>query len=233
MRINGFEGISVIDYPGKIASIIYTSPCNFACPFCHNPGLIKVNDRVLEQDDVFEELAGRAGFVEGVVITGGEPTLQLDLADFMAALRSMGLKVKLDTNGYRPQALAEIFERGVADYVAMDIKTSPERYSEACGAKVEVERVRESIKLIMNSGVDYEFRTTLVPGFIQAEDADKIGAMINGAKQYSLQQFSNAETFSPSLSSTVPFSESFVEAFAARMRHYAGNVRITGRLAAV
>ena len=230
MQINGFEGVSLVDYPGKVCSIIYTSPCNFKCPFCHNPDLISVNNNVLKADAILADIAERAGFIEGVTITGGEPTLQLDLSEFAAALKSLNFLVKLDTNGYRPQAIKGLLDKKLIDYIAMDIKTSPDKYSRACGTKVELNKIKESISLIMNSGIDYEFRTTIVPGYVDMEDADKIGDMIKGAKRFTVQQFNNAKTYNPAMKNTVPYTENMIVQFAEKMKQYAGEVKILNTL---
>jgi pyruvate formate lyase activating enzyme len=172
MQINGFEGVSLVDYPGKVCAIVFTSPCNFKCPFCHNPLLIPVNKDVKNVDDILNDLSDRSDFIEGVTITGGEPTLQPDLAEFAAALKSLKLLVKLDTNGYRPQSIKELLDKKLVDYIAMDIKTSFEKYPAACGTKVDISKIKESIAVIMSSGIDYEFRTTVVPGLVDREDAE-------------------------------------------------------------
>jgi pyruvate formate lyase activating enzyme len=230
MQINGFEGVSLVDYPGKVCSIIYTSPCNFKCGFCHNPLLIPVNNDVMDPDAILADLAERAGFIEGVTITGGEPTLQLDLPEFAAALKSMNFLVKLDTNGYRPQALRELMDKKLLDYIAMDIKAAPDKYSAACGTKIDLGRIRESINTIMNSGVDYEFRTTVAPGFVEPDDAYKIGEMIKGAKSFSVQQFDNKTTYDTAMKSTTPYTENVIAKFAEKMREFVKEVRVLNTL---
>lgn len=233
MQINGFEGVSLVDYPGKVCSIIYTSPCNFKCGFCHNPDLVSVNNDVLSADAILADLAERHGFIEGVTITGGEPTLQIDLPQFTAALKSMDFLVKLDTNGYRPQALKELIDKKLVDYIAMDIKTIPEKYSEACGTKVDFEKIKESIAMIMASGIDYEFRITVVPGIVDLEDTQAIGSIIKGAKRFTVQQFDNVKTYDPSMKNTAPYPESVIAQFAEKMKAFAGEVKISNTLSVI
>ncbi len=233
MQINGFEGVSLVDYPGKVCSIIYTSPCNFKCAFCHNPLLVTVNNDVLDTDAILVDLAERSGFIEGVTITGGEPTLQLDLPQFAAALKSLNLFVKLDTNGYRPQALKELMDKKLIDYIAMDIKAAPEKYSEACGVKVDLEKIKESAAMIMGSGIDYEFRTTVVPGYVDMEDAHKIGSMVNGAKRFTVQQYDNTKTYDPGMKNTAPYPEKIIAEFAEKMKAYAEEVKILNTVSVI
>lgn len=226
MRINGFEGISLIDYPGIVSSIVYTSPCNFKCPFCHNPSLVGVNEEILGVDEVINDISERAGFIEGVTISGGEPLLQDDLGLFIGILKKMGLKIKLDTNGYMPEALEKLLVKNLPDYVAMDIKTSPERYQFACGVKVDMARIKSSIGLIRESGVRYEFRTTVVPGLVEEEDIAKIGEMISGAELFSIQQFRNDRTYDELYKKVIPYDDEKLASFAGIMKRYVKNVKI-------
>lgn len=226
MRINGFEGISLIDYPGKVSSIVYTSPCNFKCPFCHNPSLVGVNEETLGVDEVINEISERAGFIEGVTISGGEPLMQEDLGLFIGIMKKMGLKVKLDTNGYLPENLEKLLDKNLLDYVAMDIKTSPERYQFACGVKVDMARITRSIGLIRESGVQYEFRTTVVPGLVEEEDMAKIGEMISGAELFSIQQFRNDRTYDELYRKVISYDDEKLASFAGIMKRYVKNVKI-------
>ena len=226
MRINGFEGISLIDYPGKVSSIVYTSPCNFKCPFCHNPSLVGANEEILGVDEVINDISERAGFIEGVTISGGEPLLQDDLGLFIGILKKMGLKVKLDTNGYLPENLEKLIDKNLLDYIAMDIKTSPERYQFACGVKVDMARIKNSVSLIRGSGVPYEFRTTVVPGLVEEEDMARIGEMISGAELFSVQQFRNDRTYDELYKKVVPYGEEKLSSFAEIMKQYVKKVKI-------
>ena len=163
--------MTLLDYPGKVACIVFTGGCNLRCPFCHNGSLVKqplANTNMQQQ--VLDYLHRRRGLMEGVVITGGEPLLQPDLADFIATVKNMGYLVKLDTNGALPQRLAAIVATGNVDYIAMDIKSSPEGYPVASGSDIDIENFRRSVEIIKQSGIDHEFRTTAVTGIHRVED---------------------------------------------------------------
>lgn len=198
MQIAGFQKLSLIDYPDKMAAVIFTYGCNFRCPFCHNPELV-LSPAVdfKKDDDILHVLKERAGFIDGVCITGGEPLLQEDLETFIKEVKALGLLVKLDTNGVLCERLEMIIKNGLADYIAMDIKASLEYdkegnaslYNKASGVKINLEKIRKSINLIMKSGIDYEFRTTVVSEFHAKENIIDIAKLINGAKKYNLQKF--------------------------------------------
>jgi pyruvate formate lyase activating enzyme len=191
VHIGGFQKNSLIDFPGTIACVVFTSGCNFTCPYCHNPALAAgpLNGvGRLNISDVFSFLANRKGWVDGVVITGGEPCLQADLTDFIRQLKHMGLAVKLDTNGSHPTVLAHLLDRSLVDYVAMDIKTGPDRYPEIMKSPPARDVISRSIQLIMASAPDYEFRTTCVRPFIDASVMEQIAGRIKGAKRYVLQK---------------------------------------------
>lgn len=197
MIISGFTGVSLLDYPGKVSSIVYTSPCNFRCPFCQNPGLVKNSAPEIDPADVMRELSERKGFVEAVTITGGEPLMHKDLPDFLRALKKEGLLVKIDTNGAYPEMLEKILDERLADFTAMDIKSSPVKYSSACGVEdAEIEKIRRSVRAVLSSRIRHCFRTTAVPEIVGPEDMGEIGKMIEGAEYYVLQQFSNKNTLS-------------------------------------
>ena len=197
MLILGFQKTTLLDYPGKLASIVFTGGCNLFCPYCQNSELA-FNFRpdqipVISEDEVLDHLEKRRNMLEGLVITGGEPTLQKDLPDFIQKVRSLGLLIKLDTNGTNPSLLKELLDEGLLDYVAMDIKQSIEKYPAACGlafngnTDILLTKVTESIKLLLSCGIDYEFRTTVVKELFEKEDLSKIASMIKGSKSYYLQ----------------------------------------------
>lgn len=226
MRINGFTGLSLIDYPDKISSIIFTSPCNFRCPFCQNSNLIEKNDDVIQDFFVLNEISKRKNFIDGVVVTGGEPTLQEDLENFLFKIKEMGLKVKLDTNGYLPDIIENLIQKKLVDYVSMDIKTSFEKYSSACGVYVDIKKIQQTIKIIMNSDLDYDFRTTCVPGLVNKEDILKIGEFVKDAKLYIFQQFNNENAYSDEYKKIVPYSEKEIEEFTEIIKKFVKKVRI-------
>jgi pyruvate formate lyase activating enzyme len=190
--VAAFVPLSLSDHEGHVAAVVFVPGCNFRCPFCHNPDLVlpeRAAGRLrVPVDEVLDELRDRRDFLDSVVVSGGEPTLQPDLQEFLAAVRAMGLGVKLDTNGSRPDVLRDLFERKLVDYVAMDIKAPSARYSEFAGVPVDLVRIEESIRLIRSSAPDYEFRTTVAPG-LAAEDLRTIADWILGAKRYVLQPF--------------------------------------------
>ena len=191
MHIKAFLPASLIEFPGRIADVLYVGACNFRCPFCYNVDLVLYPERLpdLEPAEVLQRLEQRQGFVDGVVVTGGEPSLQSDLLPFLANLAQTGLEVKLDTNGYKPDVLAECLGRGLVDYVAMDIKSSLGKYKLAAGRPLDLQPLRESIALLLGSKVEYEFRTTVVPTLVEPQDVLSIGEMIAGAKRYFLQSY--------------------------------------------
>ena len=196
MKIHGINGLTLLDYPGKMACTIFTGHCNFRCPFCHNATLVLNPDSqpLISEEAVFELLAKREGRLEGVAITGGEPTLNKDLPEFCNKIKKKGLLVKLDTNGYNPDMVKELISRKLVDCIAMDIKASPENYALTTGlASFNMDPIFESVDLIMESGakgsIDYEFRTTVVGGIHTENDFIKIGKWLKGAKAYFLQGY--------------------------------------------
>lgn len=195
MQIHGLNKTTLLDYPGLVASTIFTGCCNFRCPFCQNADLVldPSSQPVISEEEVFEFLGKRKGIVKGVCITGGEPTLQSDLKDFIIKLKEQDLLVKLDTNGYRPDVVKCLVENKLVDYIAMDIKSSPSRYSEAAGIDIDIRKIKESIDIIMSSVPDYEFRTTVVRELHDEETFEEIGQLIKGAKKYYLQCFKDSE----------------------------------------
>jgi len=191
MILGGYQKLTLIDYPGKLAATVFTVGCSFRCPFCHNPELVdlKLVHEEKSEQEFFKFLKKRKGKLEGVCITGGEPTIQPDIVGFIRKIRKLGFVVKLDTNGTRPDVLKKILDAKSIDYVAMDIKHSQEKYPEAVGKSVDIARVRLSVNLLMKSGIDYEFRTTVVPGIHAESDFEDIVKWIRGAKSYYLQKY--------------------------------------------
>ncbi len=189
MQFGGMLKNSFIDYPGKICSVVFTVGCNFRCPYCHNPNLVHGNGDVsLLGEGVLAFLKKRRGLIDGLAITGGEPTLHGALLPFLEKMKVEGFPVKLDTNGSRPEVLADILDRGLVDYVAMDLKTLPEAYPQGLGAPSDIaSRLKRSIALIKNSGVRHEFRTTCVRPFVSVELMPELGTLIAGADRWCLQ----------------------------------------------
>ncbi len=196
MHIKALLPASVIEYAGHMADVLYVGACSFRCPYCYNVDLVLRPEQLpdIGPTQVLRKLEARRGFVDGLVITGGEPTLQPDLLAFLADVQQLGLAVKLDTNGYRPDVLQGCLERDLLDYVAMDIKSSLARYELAAGVPIDPKRLQQSIELILHSSIDYEFRTTVVPGLVDLQDVQAIVRLISGARRYYLQCFRPGET---------------------------------------
>lgn len=192
MIIHGFQKMTLLDFPGKVAATIFTAGCNLRCPFCHNAGLVtrmSEDDRI-DESEIFAYLEKRRGILDGVCITGGEPTLQADLADFIRRVRSLGYAVKLDTNGTRPDVLAALLGEGLLDYVAMDVKNCPDRYAETVGLEgFDITPVQRSMELLLGGTVDFEFRTTVADELHTPQDIGALAAWIAGAKHYFIQPF--------------------------------------------
>ena len=200
MRIGGVQRFSLSDYPGKIAVVVFTQGCNFRCPFCHNGSLIPAkSDSLIPEEDVLAFLRKRAGLCNGVVISGGEPTLQQDLADFIVRLKEIGLAVKLDTNGSRPSVLKSILKDKIIDFIAMDVKAPLSKYHKLAGIFVKTERIMESIHLIAKSKVDHLFRTTVVPSLLTSDDIREIRKLIPPESPYRLQTFRPENALDPRL----------------------------------
>lgn len=191
MLIGGFQRFSLIDYPGKICAIVFTQGCNFRCPYCHNPELVypKLFSHPIPEEDIFAFLETRHGKLDAVVITGGEPTLQPDLIEFTKKLKADEYLVKLDTNGSNPCILSKLIEQKTVDYLAMDVKAPLARYPEITNSNADPAKIKQSIELIKHSGLDYEFRTTVVKSQLDKTDILAIGKQIRGSKRYILQKF--------------------------------------------
>ena len=191
MLIHGLQKLTLLDYPGKVACTVFTGGCNFRCPFCHNASLVLRPDEGehIPEEELLALLKKRQGVLEGVCITGGEPTLAFGLETLMARIKEMGYLVKLDTNGTNPDMLEALAQEGLLDYAAMDIKNSPDRYAETCGGVDLLGPVKRSAALLMAGAVDYEFRTTVCAPLHTPEEMAGIGRWLKGAKRYFLQPF--------------------------------------------
>ncbi len=190
-QIAGLQKTTALDYPGEIASIVFFSGCNLCCGFCHNSSLLNplMDGSGMPEEELLAFLEKRAGFIDGVVISGGEPTLQPDLPILIEKIRVLGLKIKLDTNGLRPDVLESLLERGLIDYVALDMKTSPGRYPELGGGADSADLLKKSIEVLLKSEIEFEVRTTCVPGLVGPVDIAEIGIAIEGVENWYLQQF--------------------------------------------
>jgi pyruvate formate lyase activating enzyme len=198
MIIGGLQKTSLIDFPGKVSCVCFVSGCNFRCPYCHNPDLVHHPGRSFVDENTFLAfIRERQGFLDGVVLSGGEPTLQKDLPAFVSRIKREGYAVKLDTNGSSPRMIQELIEKRLVDYVAMDIKTDPSLYAQFIKGEIDPDCIRSSVKLIMASGIAYEFRTTCVRPFVDAETVETIGRLIQGCSLYVLQPFRQTRVLQP------------------------------------
>ncbi len=220
--------MTLLDFPEHVACTVFLGQCDFRCPFCHNWELIDGSaPAVMEEEELLDFLSKRKGLLDGVAVTGGEPCLHRDLPDLLRKIREMGFSTKLDTNGNHPDLLKEILDRKLVDYVAMDVKNSPEKYAVTIGLKTfDLSKVRRSIDMLINSGIDYEFRTTVVEEFHEKDDFHKIGEMIRGAGKYFIQSFTDRDS--------VPFgnlhahSAEQLEVFAGIVAQYVGRSEVRG-----
>jgi len=230
MILGGLQKLTLIDYPGHIAATVFTVGCNFRCPFCHNPELVSGSlysaSDTLEKE-FFELLKNRRGKLEGICITGGEPTIQPDIIEFIRKIKNLGYKVKLDTNGTRPDVLRVLFAEKSLDFVAMDIKNSSENYAKTANSKIDLERIKLSVDLIRNSGIDYEFRTTAVPGLHKEEDFAGIGKWLTGSKKYVLQAFEDkGKILDPRLKKKTKGKSLDLEKIAKNIEKYFGSIEV-------
>ncbi len=229
MRIVGFQKLTLLDFPGYTACTLFTPGCNFRCPFCHNAPLLSKEQTVSEaipEEDVFRFLEKRRGLLDGVVVTGGEPLLQKDLPQFLKNVKACGYQVKLDTNGAFPDRLSGVLADGLADYVAMDIKSGPARYKETAGTDAYTEQVLQSIRLLEESSIRHEFRTTAVHELHTPRDFEEIGGLIRGTSQYFIQCFRDSgNILKPGL--TAPDREE-LDSFLQAVRPYVPAAKLRG-----
>ena len=220
LKIGGLQKLTLIDYPKKVACTVFLIGCNFRCPFCYNGELVlpeKIKKQpVISEKVFFEFLTNRIGLLDGVCITGGEPTINADLPQFIKKIKKMGFLVKLDTNGTNPQMVKKLVKGKLIDYIAMDVKSAfsnrggdeggVSKYEEAAGVKVDLKKIRESIDVIKNSGTDYEFRTTIVPGIHLKGDIVELAREIATVKRYYLQEFKSGKNINGQLMAVNPYS---------------------------
>ena len=229
MIIHGLQKLTLLDFPGRVACTVFLAGCNLRCPFCHNSELLDAAaaEPVMDDAGLLDFLRKRQGMLDGVAFTGGEPLLRRELPELLRAVRDLGYAVKLDTNGTRPDALKAVLDAHLADYVAMDVKNSPDRYAETCGVdKVDLDAVRESIALLRGGDTDYEFRTTVVDELHDEESIAGVGELIHGARRCFLQPFRDRDTVAFA-GFHAPDAEK-LERFAAILRPHAETVDIRG-----
>ena len=229
MKILGFQKLTLLDYPGKVACTIFIGGCNFRCPFCHNADLVLdyKHQNVISEEEIFKTLKKRQGILEGVCVTGGEPTLAPDLKSLLVKIKQLGYSVKLDTNGYRPEVLRGLVAEKLIDYVAVDIKNSPLKYAETVGvAHFNITKIQETINFLREGTVDYEFRTTIARELQDHEDMIKIGRWLKGSKRYFLQPYQeSARVINPIFTS---YAKEDLEQFRDDLQKYVAEVEIRG-----
>lgn len=239
VKIGGLQKMTVIDYPGKISATVFLIGCNFKCGFCHNselacPDLASGSSQIPE-DDFFKFLNKRKELLEGICITGGEPTINFDLPEFIKKIKEKGFLVKLDTNGSNPEMLEILIKDKLIDFIAMDIKTSLDKYEQVYPVKSReagsrrggiFNRVKKSVEIIKNSGIDYEFRTTVVPGLVENSDIEKIGKWLKGVKKFVLQQFRNQKVLDKEFEKIKPYPDETFKEFKEILEKYVGKVEL-------
>ena len=228
MNIYGLQKMTLLDFPGRVACTVFLGGCNFRCPYCHNFELVTgAAQPEMTVEELLAFLVKRHGLLDGVAVTGGEPCLHRDLPDLLTAIRTAGFPVKLDTNGSYPDMLARVLEQKLVQYVAMDIKNGPTHYARTVGLdRIDLEPIRTSVRLLMDSGVDYEFRTTVVDELHSAADFDEIGEWIRGARRYYLQAFTDRDTV-PFAGLHAPSAEKMA-GYAERVRPYVAEAALRG-----
>jgi pyruvate formate lyase activating enzyme len=230
MGIKGFQGTSLLDFPGRIASLVFWGGCNLTCPFCHNPLLVLDPGAFPDIDpaDILADLAQRKTFIDGVVVSGGEPTLDSSLPVFLREVKALGLDVKLDTNGLAPQLTAGLIEQGLVDYLAVDLKTTPERYHELHPGKVFPEHLLETVRACAGAVVELEYRTTCVPGWVDEEAIARLGELIDGAPLWALQQYHPEHALCESARGLVAYPAERIEGFADLAGRFVQRVVVRG-----
>jgi pyruvate formate lyase activating enzyme len=241
MQIAGYLKTSLIEWPGKIASLIFTPGCNFRCPFCHNAKLVNRSTGAqassFKEEGVFTDLVERKKWIDALVVTGGEPTLQKDLPDFLRKVKEKGFLTMIHTNGTSPEMINGLIINGLTDYFCMDLKNSFEKYNETTGVKVEIEKVKESIKLIVGSGIEHEFRTTVVPGLHDRESlvklAGQLKSLVHGSRfmvqpKWFLQQFQPKNCYDPKYKKLEPYPEGKLLGFQKELKKIIPGVEVRG-----
>jgi len=220
MIFKGVQKLTLIDYPGKIACTLFTFGCNFRCPYCHNPELVVENNTPsIPEEQIMSFLEKRKNFLEGVCITGGEPTLYSDLPEFIKKVKRLGFSVKLDTNGTNPEMVKELINKKLVDYIAMDIKAPLEKYDDVVKVKADKKKIKESVEII-KSFPEHEFRTTIIPELLSRDDMIAIAKWLKGAKRFFIQQFRPSKTLDKSFLAKQPYSKEELEKIRESIKPY-------------
>jgi len=230
MLIKGFQRVSLIDYSGKLCSIVFVAGCNFRCPYCYNIELVESPKelKTIPEKEIIDFMKTRKGLLDGVCITGGEPTIQKGLEEFAKKIKDIGFLVKIDTNGSNPEVLKKLIKRKLVDYIAMDVKAPLEKYGKIIKGSVDLEKIQESIDLIKKSNIEYEFRTTVVPKFFNEKDALAIGKWLKGSKNYYIQQFRPGKTLDVKLKNEKPYAPEKLKKFVEILKPFFDSVKVRG-----
>ncbi len=231
MNIRGLYKTSLVDFPGKISSVVFTGGCNLRCGYCHNPHMVLDSSGLekIEEEYFFQFLSGRKNLIDGVTVTGGEPSLHPDLPEFLERIKEMGFIVKLDTNGFSPAVIENVISLGLADYIALDVKSSPGKYAFVTGTDLPFDTVLKTINILKESGIDFELRTTCIPEMVTIGDIAKIGEAIGSVKKYFLQQFVNTgNLLDPALQELSPYPSVYLEAMKGECLKFAETCLIRG-----
>lgn len=230
VEIKGLQKTSLIDYPGRVCCVIFFGGCDFHCPFCHNTELVLNPEKLpaIPEEEFLGFLTKRKKWLDGVVLGGGEPCIQQGLPGFIRKIKNLGFLVKLDTNGSKPEMLERLLKEKLLDYVAMDIKASLEKYDQAAGVKVNKNTVQRSIDLIRNSGVEYEFRITVLPRLHSKQDLFSIGKWLRGSRRFFIQQFRNEKTLNPEFQKEDVFKPEELNEFKDMLKPYFKEVEVRG-----
>ncbi|MBP9115852.1 MAG: anaerobic ribonucleoside-triphosphate reductase activating protein [Acidimicrobiia bacterium] len=222
MIIGGMQKFSLVDFPGKTSAVFFSSGCNMRCGYCHNPELVLPNlfEPAINMDEIYNFLDNRIGKLDGIVLSGGEPSIHKDMSEFLGEIKHRGFAVKLDSNGTNPQLLMDVIENNLVDYFAMDIKAPLDRYSEVTGRPIDTSAIERSVDIIMGSGIDYEFRTTVMKGQLDINDFVEIGSLIKGADKHFLQKFSPCKTLDPGFMDNESYSDAEMQGFQETMNNF-------------
>jgi pyruvate formate lyase activating enzyme len=229
--VRGLEKFSLVEWPGKIAAIIFTGGCNFRCPFCHNPELVTNLGKIpiYPWEEIEKFLNGKVGWIDAVMITGGEPTIHAGLPGILKIIKSKEFLTGIATNGSNPEVLRKIIDEGLVNRLCMDIKSSLNKYATACGLNNLADRIndiKKSIEILKNSNIEYEFKLTVVPGIVDKEDIPGIGELVKGAKKITLQQFRPQKTLDKSYQKRVPYCREEIEGMAKELEKYVEEVNL-------
>jgi pyruvate formate lyase activating enzyme len=234
MKIGGVQKLTLLDYPEKTAAIVFVAGCNFRCGFCHNPQFVdpeninEIKDFLIPEDKFFNFLETRKGLLDGVVVSGGEPTVFPDLPQFIKKIKDLDFLVKLDTNGTNPEMIKKLIAEKLIDFIAMDVKMSPENYENIVGVKVDGSKIKESIALILSAKIPHEFRTTVLQKFHNKIEIEKIVKLIKGADKFALQNFRNEKTLDPKFHKFHGFDSEELNEFKKIAEKYVSDVEVRG-----